>query len=97
MITLLAIPRLWKTIIMIVAMLIVFYFFLIRPQRQEAKKEAEFHDNLKSGDHIMTAGGIHGTIVSTDATHAVVEIAQGARIKVSKSSIQRIPDQNVKK
>ena len=45
----------------------------------------------------MTAGGIHGTIVSTDATHAVVEIAQGARIKVSKSSIQRIPDRNVKK
>lgn len=97
MIALIAITKTWKTIIMIVAMLIVFYFFLIRPQRQEAKKEAEFHDKLKSGDRIMTAGGIHGIIVSTDATQAVVEIAKGTRIKVAKSTLQRIPERTVKK
>ena len=58
----------WKTAIMFVAMIAVFYFFMIRPQSQQAKKEAEYRDSLKQGDRIMTAGGLHATIVSTDAT-----------------------------
>ena len=57
----------WKTVIMIVLMIAVFYLFLIRPQSQQAKKEAAYRDSLKSGDRIMTSGGIHAAIVSTDA------------------------------
>ena len=86
----------WKTAIMIVALVIVFYFFMIRPQSQEAKKEAEYRDSLKSGDRIMTAGGIHATIVSTDATHAVLEIAHGTHIKVAKTNIKPIPERKRK-
>ena len=82
----------WKTAIMIVALVIVFYFFMIRPQSQEAKKEAEYRDSLKAGDRIMTAGGIHATIVSTDASQAVIDIADGTRIKVAKTSVQPIPE-----
>ena len=82
----------WKTAIMFVAMIAVFYFFMIRPQSQQAKKEAEYRDNLKTGDRIMTMGGIHATIVSTDATQAVLEIAPGTRIKVAKTNITPIPD-----
>ena len=81
---------------MIVAMLAVFYFFLIRPQSQEAKKEAQYRDSLKSGDRIMTSNGVHGTIVSTDETQAVVEIAPGTRIKVAKAAIQPIPERKDK-
>lgn len=86
----------WKTAIMIVALVIVFYFFMIRPQSQEAKKEAEYRDSLKAGDRIMTLGGIHATIVSTDATHAVLEIANGTNIKVSKTNIKPIPERKRK-
>lgn len=86
----------WKTAIMIVALVIVFYFFMIRPQSQEAKKEAEYRDSLKAGDRIMTLGGIHATIVSTDATHAVLEIANGINIKVSKTNIKPIPERKRK-
>ncbi|MBR3725490.1 MAG: preprotein translocase subunit YajC [Bacteroidales bacterium] len=82
----------WKTAIMIAAMVAVFYFFLIRPQSQEAKKEAAYRDSLKAGDRIMTASGIHGTIVSTDGLQAVVEIAQNTRIKVALTSIKPIPE-----
>lgn len=81
----------WKTAIMILLMMVVFYFFLIRPQSQQAKKEAAYRDSLKAGDHIMTAGGLHGIIVSADTTHVQMEIAPGTRIKVAKSSIQPIP------
>jgi preprotein translocase subunit YajC len=86
----------WKTAIMIVALVIVFYFFMIRPQSQEAKKEAEYRDSLKAGDRIMTAGGIHATIVSTDATHAVLEIANGTNIKMAKTNIKPIPERKRK-
>lgn len=94
---LLAISNGWKTVIMIVAMIVVFYLFLIRPQSQEAKKEAEYRDSLKAGDRIMTATGIHATIVSTDPTQAILEIAPGTRIKVAKSTIQPIPERKQKK
>ena len=79
----------WKTAIMIAAMVLVFYFFLIRPQSQEAKKEAAYRDSLKAGDHIIT-------IVSTDDTQAVLEIAPGTRIKVAKTNIKPIPERKQK-
>ena len=84
----------WKTAIMIVALVIVFYFFMIRPQSQEAKKEAEYRDSLKAGDRIMTAGGIHATIVSTDATHAVLEIANGTTSRWQKPTSNPSPNVN---
>ena len=86
----------WKTAIMFVAMIAVFYFFMIRPQSEQAKKEASYRDSLKAGDRIMTAGGLHGTIVSTDASQAVLEIAPGTRIKVAKTNIQPIPERKQK-
>ena len=77
---------------MIVALVIVFYLFIIRPQSQEAA----YHDGLKAGDRIMTSGGIHATIVSTDATQAVVEVAKGTHIKVAKNTIKPIPERKRK-
>ena len=54
------------------------------------------HDGLKAGDRIMTSGGIHATIVSTDATQAVVEVAKGTHIKVAKNTIKPIPERKRK-
>ena len=51
-------------VIPMVAMLAVFYFLLIRPQRKKDKQVKEMLDNLKKGDRITTIGGIYGTIVS---------------------------------
>lgn len=76
---LLAISNGWKTAIMIVAMIAVFYIFLIRPQSQEAKKEAAYRNSLKPGDQLMTSGGLHVTFVSIEGSQAVVEPAPGHR------------------
>lgn len=94
---LLDISNTWKTVIMIAAMIAVFYLFLIRPQSQQAKKEAAYRDSLKSGDRVMTSGGIHGTIVGTDPAYVTLEIASGSRIKVAKTSIQPIPERKAKR
>lgn len=86
-----------KTVVMIVAMIAVFYLFLIRPQSQQAKKEAAYRDSLKPGDRLMTASGLHGTFVSADGTMAVLEVAPGTRIKVAKVSLQPIPERKSKR
>ncbi len=82
----------WKTAIMIVAMIAVFYFFLIKPQSDKAKKEAAYRAGLKSGDRVMTAGGVHVSFVSADRGMATVEAAPGVRMKVQLATLQPIPE-----
>ncbi|MBP5189569.1 MAG: preprotein translocase subunit YajC [Bacteroidales bacterium] len=82
----------WKTGIMIAAMIAVFYFFLIRPQSQKAKEEEKYRNGLQKGDRVMTAGGIHGTIVSVSAPYAQIEVAQDTRIRVQLSTLNPIPE-----
>ena len=85
-----------KTVIFIAALIAVFYFFLIKPQRDDAKKEAAYRDGLQKGDRAMTAGGIHVTIVSVTGNTATVEVAQGVRIKIQTASLQPIPGRQIK-
>ena len=82
----------WKTAIMIVAMIAVFYFFLIKPQSDRTKKEAAYRDSLKAGDELMTAGGIHVKFVSRDGVYAVVEAAPGVKMKVQMTTLQPVPE-----
>ena len=82
----------WKTAIMIVAMIAVFYLFLIKPQSDKTKKEAAYRDSLKNGDRVMTAGGVHVTFVSAERGIATVEAAPGHRIKVQLATLQPIPE-----
>ena len=82
----------WKTAIMVVAMIAVFYLFLIKPQSDKTKKEAAYRDSLKAGDELMTAGGIHVKFVSRDGAYAVVEAAPGVKMKVQIATLQPIPE-----
>ncbi len=86
----------WKTAIMIVAMIAVFYFFLIKPQSDRTKKEQAYRDSLKAGDRLMTAGGIHVSFVSRDGAWAIVEAAPGTRMKVQIGTLQPIPEHKEK-
>ncbi|MBR1850435.1 MAG: preprotein translocase subunit YajC [Bacteroidales bacterium] len=91
------IPNGWKTAIMIVLMILVFYFFLIRPQSQKTKQETEYRNGLKPGDEVMTQGGIHARFVSTQGAMALVDVAPGTRIKVQLASLNPIPERKSKK
>ena len=86
----------WKTAIMIVAMIAVFYLFLIKPQSDKTKKEQAYRDSLKPGDVLMTAGGIHVTFVSRDGAYATVEPAPGHRMKVQLATLQPVPERKRK-
>ena len=86
----------WKTAIMVAAMIVVFYLFLIKPQNDKATKEAASRDSLKAGDQLITAGGIHVTFQSRDGAYAIVEAAPGVKMKVQIATLQPIPERKRK-
>ena len=69
-------------------MIVVFWFFMIRPQAKKAKDQKSFIDNLQKGDKVVTIAGIHGTVnkVNDDNTLSL-EINPGSYIKIERSSI----------
>ena len=75
------------TVGMIVLLIVIFYFFMIRPQSQKQKKINNFRAGLSKGDKVMTAGGIYGKIREVKEKTVVLEIADGVRITIDKGSI----------
>ncbi len=71
--------------------LVVFYFFLIRPQQKRMKQHQDMINNVKRGDSITTSGGIVGKVTKvTDAPEIEVEIAPEVRVKVVRAMISEV-------
>ena len=71
----------------ILLMFVIFYFLLIRPQQKQASKQREFIKNLKVGDRVVAAGGVHGEIKGLTDTTITLEIADKVRVKVTRSAV----------
>lgn len=69
------------------AMFLVMWLFFIRPQAKQAKLAKEFQASIEKGARIVTTGGIHGKVVKTDDTTAMVEIDNNVKIRIEKSTI----------
>ena len=74
-------------IFMLLIMFGIFYMLLIRPQQKRAKQHKELVEGLKSGDQVVTAGGIHGKIVAVEDKFLTLEISAGVKIKINRNSI----------
>lgn len=66
---------------------LVFYFFMIRPQQKKQKEQKKFIEEIKRGDNVVTVGGVHGKVLSTDDTTVVLEVDKGVKMTFLKSSI----------
>jgi preprotein translocase subunit YajC len=66
---------------------VVFYFFMIRPQMKRQKEIRNFRESLAKGDKVVTTGGIYGRIIEVKETYIVLEIARDVQIKVDKNGI----------
>ena len=75
------------SIVMMVAIVAVFYFFMIRPQQKKAKDAKKFTEEIKKGDYVVTIGGAHGRVAELEDDTFILEVERGARIKFSKSAI----------
>ena len=81
----------YSSIIFLVLIVAVFYFFMIRPQVKRQKEAKMFREGLKKGDKVITAGGIYGRIIEVQDNHVFVEIDTNVKIKVDKSSLVASP------
>jgi len=74
--------------ILIVGMIVIFYFFLIRPQSKRAKEHRELVSSLDKGDEVVTSGGILGKVNKVTDDYVVIEIAANMEIKLQKHAVQ---------
>ncbi len=81
----------------LIAMFVLMYFLLIRPQQKRAKEHKKLLNELKKGDEIVTNGGVIGKVTSVDESFATLEIADGVIVKVQKQGInQKMPKGSAK-
>ena len=77
----------YSTIIMMVAIFVILWLFMIRPQQKRQKELQKKRDALGINDRIVTSGGLYGVIKDIKQTEFVVEIADGVRVSVDKGSV----------
>ena len=71
----------------LVAIFVIFYFFMIRPQNKKRKELQNMRESLKKGDSVITIGGIHGKVAEIKTTTIVLSVDANTKIKVDKSSV----------
>jgi preprotein translocase subunit YajC len=76
-----------QTIIMVGGMIIIFYFFMIRPQQKKTKDANKFREEIKRGDLIVTIGGLHGRVISQDKDTITLEVDRDVKLKFEKTAI----------
>jgi len=80
-------PNPLVSLVPFILMLVVFYFLLILPAQRRQRKTNDMLASLKSGDKVITNGGIYGKIVGFDGETLVLQIAEQVRIKVARSAV----------
>ena len=75
---------------------LIFYFLVIRPQRQQQKKIKEMLANLKKNDEVVTTSGIHGSVAIVKEKTVVVRVDEGCRIEFDRESIAMVKSNEVK-
>ncbi|MFO1325501.1 MAG: preprotein translocase subunit YajC [Burkholderiales bacterium] len=85
------------TFLPMIAIFVVFYFLLIRPQQKRAKETKAMLEALQKGDEVVTAGGIVGKVSKLTDQYAAVEIAPNVEISVQRAAIaQLLPKGTIK-
>ena len=78
--------------IMIVAMVLVMWLFIWRPESKRRKEMAKFRDSMVKGTKVITAGGIHGKVREVKEAYVVLEVDDNVTLRVDKSMIMAAPE-----
>ena len=74
-------------LLMFGAIILVFYFFMIRPQQKKAKDQKKFREELTKGMQVVTIGGLHGRLTAVNEDTVEIEVDKGVRLVFEKSAI----------
>ena len=72
------------------AIIVIFYFFLIRPQNKKQKETQKMLDALKKGDKVITIGGIHGTVFSVKENTVIVKVDDDCKLEFNRTAISSV-------
>lgn len=69
------------------SIILIMYFFMIRPQQKKQKETKNFIDSIKKGDNVVTIGGIHAKVAALEGETVILELDKGMKLKVEKTAI----------
>jgi len=75
------------TFLPLILIIVVFYFFMIRPQMKKQKELATFRNSIAKGDKVVTTGGIYGKIVELKDNTVLLQVDDNVKIRVDKAAI----------
>jgi preprotein translocase subunit YajC len=81
---------LFSMLIMMGLVFVIFYFLIIMPSRKKQKKHQEMVEQLKSGDKIVTTGGIYGTVMGVQKDRIEIKVSANTKIEITKSAVGAI-------
>ncbi len=80
-----------QNMLFFLGIILIFYFFMIRPQTKRQKEERIFRESLGKGDKVHTIGGIHGIIVTLEENTVILKIDDTTKIRIEKSALRAAP------
>ena len=78
------------SLVMIIAIFVLFYFMLIRPQNKRVKEHRELVSQLKKGDEVVTSGGFIGKVVSMDEQVVKINLAEGVDVNLQRNAVSSV-------
>jgi preprotein translocase subunit YajC len=80
-------PNPIMTFLPMILIIVVFYFFMIRPQMKKQKEIAAFRNSLQKGDKVVTTGGIYGKIVEMKDNYVLLQVDENVKLRVDKAAL----------
>jgi preprotein translocase subunit YajC len=78
------------TIVPFAAIILIFYFMMIRPQQKRQKEVKTMLESMKKGDKVITSSGIHGTITNIEDNIITVQIADNTQVRFEKVAVSTV-------
>lgn len=85
-------PAAWLQFVPMLLILVVFYFLLVAPMRKRQKELQQTIDKLQKGDKVVTNGGLHGEVAGIEGAVVLLKVADGVKVRVSKSAVAQVED-----
>ena len=79
-----------STIIMFSLIILIFYFMILRPQQKRQKERDKLLNSVKKGDKIITAGGLHGTVIGVEDKTVLIQVADNVKLKFERTAISSV-------
>lgn len=86
-------PNMLTSLLPLLLVFVVFYFFMIRPQMKRQKELTAFRSAIAKGDKVITTGGLYGRVIDVAENIVTIEIANDVKVRVDKNAVLRDPSE----